>query len=184
MSQHLDTSSTSGDSRLDIADLYVFDAEGVTVLVMNLRTPVADGAPPEPFHAGARYEFRIHLDHHEREGLTYRLTFLPAQQRQQPFTVERLTAPDAGHDEAAGTLIASGRTGEEIVTRDGGRGLGRTGHRPVLSRSPASCTTSMTSYDAVRTSTSPGGCAASPRTATPGRQFSRSSSRCRWASTD
>ena len=39
MSQHLDTSSGSGDARLDIADLYVFDAEGATVLVMNLRTP-------------------------------------------------------------------------------------------------------------------------------------------------
>src|SRR4051794_30228877 len=120
MSQHPDTSSSSGDSRLAISDLYVFDAEGATVLVMNFRT-AAHGDPPDAFHPGARYEFRIHLDHHEREGLTYRLSFLPAHQQQQPFTVERLTTADARHDEVAGTLVASGLTGQVVATRDGGQ---------------------------------------------------------------
>ncbi|MEP9364133.1 DUF4331 family protein [Nocardioides sp. CN2-186] len=120
MSHHLELAPAHRNRRLDIADLYVFDAGATTVLVMNVRTLLAD-EDRDPFHLGARYEFKVHFDHREREDLTYRITFSPAENDQQPFVVERLLDADADDDEATGTVLARGLTNQDTDTQEGGQ---------------------------------------------------------------
>jgi Domain of unknown function (DUF4331) len=109
------------DPRLNIADLYVFDADAATVMVMNVGPPLDEVTGLDPLHTEARYEFKIHLDGGEREDVTYRVAFLPSEHDQQPYSVERLTAAEARDDGATGTVIARGRTGEPVTTVDGGQ---------------------------------------------------------------
>ena len=121
MSEHLDAPAPNEDRRLAITDLYVFEAGTATALVMNVGTCPAGCGHPDPFHPGARYEFRVHLDDHDREDVTYRVAFLPSRGAEQLFSVERLIAPQADCDAATGTVIARGRTGEPLTTREGGQ---------------------------------------------------------------
>ena len=121
MSHHLDTLPALPDARLDITDHYVFDGDGATVFVMNVRTPRAGDPHGDPFHPAARYEFKIHLDNHDRETLSYRWVFLPAQGHEQHYRVERVTAAGADGDGAGATVIAQGRTGQDLATRELGR---------------------------------------------------------------
>ena len=120
MSDHLDPAPVRRIPRLNVADLYVFDAGTTTAFVMNVRTLLANG-DVDPFHLAARYEFKIHFDHHEREDLTYRVTFFPAEDDQQPYVVERLLDAQADDDEAHGTVVARGRTYEHTDTQEGGQ---------------------------------------------------------------
>ena len=78
MAQHLDAPLGLPDARLNITDHYVFDGDRATVFVMNVRTPRAVDQHQDTFHPAARYEFKIHLDNHDREALTYRWVFLPS----------------------------------------------------------------------------------------------------------
>ncbi len=121
MSHHLDSPLARQDPRLNITDLYVFDADGATVLVLNVRTSLAGDEHPDPFHPEARYEFKIHFDGSEREDVTYRMAFLPTQDVGQPYTVERLTGDAATRDDVSGTVITRGTTGLPSITLDGGR---------------------------------------------------------------
>ncbi len=121
MSHHLDSPLARQDPRLNITDLYVFDAHGATVLVMNVRTSLAGDEHRDPFHPEARYEFKIHFDGSEREHVTYRVTFGSGYGSHQRYVVERLTGEAAGSDAATGTVIADGRTGEVLTTHDGGQ---------------------------------------------------------------
>jgi hypothetical protein len=121
MSHHLDSPLARQDPRLNITDLYMFDAGAATALVMNVRTSLAEDTHPDPFHPEARYEFKIHFDGHEREDVTYRFAFLPVRGGQQSYAVERLSGAEAGDDAATGTVIARGSTGEHVVTEDGGQ---------------------------------------------------------------
>jgi hypothetical protein len=121
MSQGLDPRSGRPDGRLHLTDHYVFDAQGATVLVMNVATSPVGGRGWERFDPRARYEFKIHLDGDEREAVTYRWVFQPELGDEQSYRVERLTANDACSDRAVGTVIARGRTGEHVVTTDGGQ---------------------------------------------------------------
>lgn len=121
MAHHPGSPPARQDPRLNITDLYLFDAGPTTVLMMNLGGTPADDDATDLFRPEARHEFKVHLDDHDREDLTYRLTFSSTQYDQQPYSVERLTGPDAGSAEATGTVIARGRTGERISTQDGGQ---------------------------------------------------------------
>lgn len=121
MSHHLGSPIARQDARLSITDHYVFDGDGATVLVMNVRTSLAGDRHLDPFNPEARYEFKIHLDNHDREALTYRWIFRPAQGTGQDYRVERLTADEATSDGAEGTVIAQGRTGQHLTTLGHGR---------------------------------------------------------------
>jgi Domain of unknown function (DUF4331) len=121
MSHDLEPPPARQDPRLNIADHYVFDACAATALVMNVSTTSGKDQRLDPFHPRSRYEFKIHLDNHDYEDVTYRLSFLPGQAGQQPYSLERLAGVDARNDEAAGTVLARGITGECIGTHDGGQ---------------------------------------------------------------
>ncbi|GAA4261010.1 DUF4331 family protein [Dactylosporangium darangshiense] len=120
MSHHLDSPQARQDPRLNITDQYLFDADGATVLVMNVRTSLAGDTFTDPFHPEARYEFKIHLDGRDREDLTYRFAFGAEADGAQPYTVELLTGAAATDDAATGIVIAQGRTGEPTTTAHGG----------------------------------------------------------------
>jgi hypothetical protein len=121
MSHHLDSPLARQDPRLNITDQYVFDVEGGTALVLNVRTSLAGDQHADGFHPEARYEFKIHMDGGIREELTYRLTFGPTENGTQPYTVERLKEAAASDDAATGNIVARGRTGEAVATTEGGR---------------------------------------------------------------
>ena len=121
MSHHLDSPLARQDPRLNITDQYLFDDADSTVLIMNVRTSLAGDQHDDAFHPEARYEFKVHLDGHTDEDLTYRFAFGHTDGTGQLFTVELLTGADATRDAATGTTIARGRTGEAVTTPDGGR---------------------------------------------------------------
>jgi Domain of unknown function (DUF4331) len=111
MSHHLDSPASRKDPRLNLTDLYVFDGETGTALVMVVNSSLAGAERPAGFHPEARYEFKIHTTGADVEDLTYRVTFAEADgDGSQPFAVHRLTGADAADDGAAGTSIAQGRT--------------------------------------------------------------------------
>ncbi|WP_406841503.1 DUF4331 family protein (plasmid) [Streptomyces sp. AHU1] len=122
MSHHLDSPQARQDPRLNITDQYLFDADGSTVLVMNVRTSLAGDEHTDAFHPEGRYEFKVHLDGDSLEAVTYRFTFQPADtEGKQAYILERLNGAAARDDEASGTIIASGWTGTAHSTEDGGR---------------------------------------------------------------
>jgi hypothetical protein len=117
VSHHLDSPASRRDPRLNLTDLYVFDGEEGTVFAMIANTSLAGDGRIPGFHPEGRYEFKVHLDNEEHENLAYRFVFGPAEggDPAQPVEVYQLGCADAGDDFAAGTLVASGRTGEVIV---------------------------------------------------------------------
>lgn len=122
MSHHLDSPASRQDPRLNLTDLYVFDADGSTVLVLVTNTSLAAalGLERTPgFHPEGRYEAKVHLDGSAVEQVTFRLTFDPADDAgAQRYVVDRLTGPDAADDLATGARVAEGTTGQAI-TGDG-----------------------------------------------------------------
>lgn len=122
MSHHLDSPLARQDPRLNITDQYVFDVDGATVLAMNVRTSLAGADGPAGFHPEGRYEFAIHDGDADRESLTFRFSFEPEDaDGNQVFRVTRLDGDDAGRDDAAGRVVAEGRTGETVDLADGFR---------------------------------------------------------------
>lgn len=112
MSHHLDSPASRRDPRLNLTDLYVFDGQTGTSLVMIVNTSLAGESRVAGFHPEARYEFKVHLDGAEREDLTYRVSFdPPSPDGEQIATVRRLDGADAADDSADGTVIARGATG-------------------------------------------------------------------------
>jgi hypothetical protein len=119
MSHHLDTPLASQNGQLYIDDLYVFLGNGSTVFVMDVNSSIT-GAYAEPgFHPEARYEFKVHFDGADFEGLTYRVSFAePDPAGRQALQLHMLTGADAREDSAAGTLVLEGRTGEAATEGD------------------------------------------------------------------
>ncbi|GIF76569.1 DUF4331 family protein [Asanoa siamensis] len=111
MSHHLPTPEAPQRGQLFIDDMYVFDGDGCTVLMMDVNSNVTGAEVMPGFHPEARYEFRIHLDGAPREELTYRVTFAPMSDGQQAYEVHELQGRDAEGDNAGGRVVASGRTG-------------------------------------------------------------------------
>jgi hypothetical protein len=121
MSHHLDTPLAAQNGQLYINDLYVFKGERGTVFVMDVNSSITGDDIKSGFHPEARYEIKIHREGGDTEELTYRVAFgEPDSQGRQSLTLHALTGAEAPDDGATGTLIAEGRTGEE-VTSDGVR---------------------------------------------------------------
>ncbi len=113
MSHHFDTSQAKEDLRLNICDLYVFEAEGDRTVFAMTCCPDAGISSPDTFHPEAIYAVRIDLDGDGREELAFKFRFgeaghAPGDEHRhvQPFEVFRSTeAQLAGLD---GTLLLSG----------------------------------------------------------------------------
>jgi hypothetical protein len=115
VSHHLDSPASRQDPRLNLTDMYLFDGETGTVLVMVVNTSLAGAARIPGFHPEGRYEFKVHLDNEEYENLAYRFVFGGSDgDAVQDAALYQLTGADARDDGARGTLIAGGRTGEVI----------------------------------------------------------------------
>ena len=113
MSHHLDTPLAAQNGQLFIDDLYVFPGESSTVFVMDVNSNVTGVYAQPGFHPEARYEFKVHFDGADYEGLTYRLSFgEPGPDGRQPLRLHLLAGDDAREDDAAGELVLEGRTGE------------------------------------------------------------------------
>jgi hypothetical protein len=111
MSQDLDSHVVRLDPRLDITDQYIFRDGDATVLIMNVRSSPAGNGAARGFHPQGRYEFKIHLDGHEREDVTFRLRFGATAHGTQSVQLHRLNGPHAADDQADGVLVLDGRTG-------------------------------------------------------------------------
>jgi len=123
VSHHLDSPASRQDPRLNLTDMYLFDGETGTVLVMVVNTSLAGAARIPGFHPEGRYEFKVHLDNEEYENLTYRFVFAGSDgDAVQGVALYQLTGADAREDGARGTLIAGGRTGE-VINGPGGSGV-------------------------------------------------------------
>src|SRR5579862_620181 len=122
MSHHLDSPIARKDVRLDITDLYVFSGETGTAFVINVCPSIAGDIPIPGYHPEGRYEFKIDLNDDAIEDLTYRITF---DQRDfagnQRFVLRRITGTDAAEQNAVGTVVLQGATGEAVTTPAGVR---------------------------------------------------------------
>jgi hypothetical protein len=123
VSHHLDSPASRQDPRLNLTDMYLFDGETGTVLIMVVNTSLAGAARIPGFHPEGRYEFKVHLDNEEYEDLTYRFVFGGSGgDAVQDVALYQLTGADARDDGGRGTLIAGGRTGE-VINGPGGSGV-------------------------------------------------------------
>jgi hypothetical protein len=113
MSHHLDTPLASQNGQLYIDDLYVFQGDGSTVFIMDVNSNVTDVHIKPGFHHEARYEFKVHFDGADYEGLTYRVSFDETDPNgRQRLRLHALTDKEAREDSASGQLVLEGRTGE------------------------------------------------------------------------
>jgi Domain of unknown function (DUF4331) len=128
VSHHLDTPLAAQTGQLLLDDLYVFPGGDTTVFVMDVNSTVT-GLHSEPgFHPEARYEFKVHVDGADVEGLTYRVSFGEADaDGRQALQLHALTGGDAREDSATGDLVLDGRTGETATGADTRLWAGRIG---------------------------------------------------------
>lgn len=113
MSHHLDTPLARQNGRLYIDDLYVFQGDGGTVFIMDVNSTITGPDVTQGFHPEARYEFKVHFDGADLEELTYRVTFgEPDADGKQALTLTALTGPEARDDNATGSVVVQGETGE------------------------------------------------------------------------
>jgi Domain of unknown function (DUF4331) len=113
MSHHLDTPLAAQNGQLYIDDLYIFSANGNTVFIMDVNSNITGVHVKPGFHPEARYEFKVHFDGADFEGLTYRVSFgEAASDRRQAVRLHALTGSEAREDSATGELVLEGRTGD------------------------------------------------------------------------
>ena len=113
MSHHLDTPLAAQNGQLFLDDLYVFQSNDSTVLIMDVNSNVTGVYAQPGFHPEARYEFKVHFDGADFEDLTYRVSFgEPDAGGRQPLRLHALTGGQARDDAAEGELLLEGRTGE------------------------------------------------------------------------
>jgi hypothetical protein len=119
MSHHLDTPLAAQNGQLYIDDLYVYPGDHSTVLAMDVNSTITGPDVQPGFHPEARYEFKVHLDGHDFEGLAYRVTF-GARDRQgrQAMQVRALSGDEASEDAAAGDVVLEGQTGTAASADD------------------------------------------------------------------
>jgi hypothetical protein len=118
MSHHLDTPLARQNGQLYIDDLYAFQGNLSTVLVMDVNSTITGPDVQPGFHQEARYEFKIHLDGDEFEALTYRLSFAEPDSGGQRLQLHALDGDEAREDAATGLLVLEGRTGESASAGD------------------------------------------------------------------
>jgi hypothetical protein len=108
------------DSRLIIANQYVFRGEAGTVLLMTTNSSLDWPISRPGFHPEARYEFKVHRNDQVSEDLTYRITFGPQRiHGKQHVRLEVLTGLDATDDSASGNVLVHGLTGDVLTGADG-----------------------------------------------------------------
>ena len=81
MSHHLDTPLASQNGQLYIDDLYVFEGNDATVIIMDVNSNITGVYAQPGFHPEARYEIKVHFDGADLEDLTYRVSFGEADAR-------------------------------------------------------------------------------------------------------
>ncbi|NMO55417.1 DUF4331 domain-containing protein [Actinoplanes sp. TBRC 11911] len=123
-----DSPVTRDDTRLNIADLYVFRGEEGTVFVMNVNhsffADVTGKQSPAGYHPEARYEFRLDTDGDARENVVYRFTFGELDNSgRQALTLQALydTASALSHAETENVTILEGVTGQTVTAPSGTR---------------------------------------------------------------
>jgi hypothetical protein len=122
MSHHLDSPLARQDIRLDITDLYVFDGQTGTVLVLNVCHSLGGAVAVQGFHPEGRYEFKVDLDGDAVEDITYRVTFGEATvDGAQSFSVHRISGMAAVDPFAPGVPVLQGQTGTAITSAHGVR---------------------------------------------------------------
>jgi hypothetical protein len=113
MSHHLDTPLAAQTGQLFIDDLYVFPGDASTVFVLDVNSNITCVYAQPGFHPEARYEFKVHFEGADYEGLTYRVAFgEPCADGSQSLRLYTLAGADAREDSAAGELVLEGRTGQ------------------------------------------------------------------------
>lgn len=118
MSHHLDSPLARQDPRLDISDVYLFDAPAATVLIMNVNPLSGSGG----FHPEGRYEFRIDTDGDALEDRSYVFTFGESDEDgEQDFLAMRNDGPAARRRDGGGSVFARGSTGRVTDGADGAR---------------------------------------------------------------
>jgi Domain of unknown function (DUF4331) len=119
MSHHLDTPLARQNGRLYIDDLFVFPGDHSTVVVMDVNSTITGPDVQRGFHPEARYEFKVHEGGADVETLTYRLSFGEGDSdARQVLRLHSLTGDEARDDDAQGTLVLEGRTGEPASQGD------------------------------------------------------------------
>jgi len=122
MSHHLDSPLARQDIRLDITDLHVFRGETGTAFVISVCHSIFGPIPVPGYHPEGMYEFKVDLNGDAVEDISYRFTFEERDKRgQQRYIVRRTRGAQAVDPDAAGTIIAQGKTGETITTPAGVR---------------------------------------------------------------
>jgi hypothetical protein len=122
MSHHLDSRQTPRDTRLEIADLYVFRGRVGTVFILNVNSLIVGATTPHGFHPEAQYLIKIDLDGDAVEDLTYRLTFAERDGAgKQAVELRRLSGREAHSPTALGTAIAEGATDAVVAGVSGVR---------------------------------------------------------------
>jgi uncharacterized protein DUF4331 len=116
MSHHLDTPLARENGRLYIDDMYIFDGERSTVLIMNVNSDITGPEITPGFHPEARYEFKVHFDGAKAEELTYRVAFEDRDSEgHQAYALYELMGGAAPDDSATGdVVVARARTGEAL----------------------------------------------------------------------
>jgi len=121
---HLDGPMVSADVRLDITDVYAFQAPtdaSHSVLIMGVD-PLAGIHSPYTFHPDAAYDFKIDTNGDAQADITYRITFSkPNAQGAQQLRVHRLTSDDDQQLADDSDVVASGWTGTNIPLPGGGQ---------------------------------------------------------------
>ncbi|MBZ5594802.1 MAG: DUF4331 domain-containing protein [Acidobacteriia bacterium] len=120
MSHHLDSPIARQDIRLDITDLYLFRGETGTAFVINVCHSIFGPIPAPGYHPEGMYEFKVDLNGDAVEDITYRITFKERDEHgKQSYVVRRVRGVDAADPDAAGTVVATGETGEIVTTVTG-----------------------------------------------------------------
>ncbi len=128
MSHHLATPLAGKTGQLYIDDMYVFPGDNSTVFILNVNSSVTGEHSEPSFRPGARYEFKVHFNGADVEGLTYRVTFGEADSAgRQPLQLFALAGAEARDNTAAGEFVLEGRTGEPVSGRDTKLWAGRIG---------------------------------------------------------
>jgi hypothetical protein len=116
MSHHLESGLAHRDTRLDIADLYVFRGKVGTVFILTINSVLSGEGALKDFHPEAQYLIKLDLDGDAVEDLTYRVTFAESDGAgKQAVELRRLSGREAHSSTALGTVIAGGAT-DAVIT--------------------------------------------------------------------
>ena len=119
MSHHLPTPFARQRGRLYIDDMYVFGGDHSTVFVMDVNSTITGSDVQPGFDPAGRYEFKVHVNGADFEVLTYRVSFGERDgDGCQSLQLHALAGDEARDDDATGSLVLQGRTGDQVSQGD------------------------------------------------------------------